>query len=561
MGLLKKMMLLVGGVALFSAMLFGLVFMKSNNSILGEVKEHIGEIINVTIADMSDSNEYRQKLLDLKKEGLEKEVQTIHSQMIYFHSEFVRGKITEAEAKAQVRMLVKNTHYGKDNKDYLWINDMSEPFAIMIMHPTVPELDGKPLDATKFNCALGKKENLFNAFVQVCKKDGEGFVDYSWPKPTKDGLSKEQPKLSFVKSFEPWGWIIGTGIYIDDIDADVAVYKEKQKVMTDKLLSQMTEKAQGALEELKKEIGKAMFIGGGITVIIFFVSLMISYLSVKKWVINPLHKISTSMTEGADQVTIAADEIAASSQTLAEGASQQAAAVEETSASLEEVGAMIKQGADNTGQADGLMKEANRVIQGADASMKKLIISMDEISAASTQTQKIVKTIDEIAFQTNLLALNAAVEAARAGEAGAGFAVVADEVRNLAMRAAEAAKNTSDLIEGTVQKVNAGSTLANETSESFQAVTESTTHVGGIIEEIAEASRQQAEAVGQITKAVHEIDSVTQSNAAAAEEAASASEELSAQAETMRSEVTNLLEMVDGGEQSQSIKTKKVQRK
>ncbi|HIJ91367.1 MAG TPA: methyl-accepting chemotaxis protein [Deltaproteobacteria bacterium] len=268
-----------------------------------------------------------------------------------------------------------------------------------------------------------------------------------------------------------------------------------------------------------------------------------------------LKQVSSSLNEGAEQVAAAAGEISSSSQTLAEGASEQAAAVEETSASLEEVGAMIKQDADNAHQADSLMKEANTVIMNADESMKKLTTSMQEISAASAQTQKIVKTIDEIAFQTNLLALNAAVEAARAGEAGAGFAVVADEVRNLAMRAAEAAKNTSNLIEGTMQKVNTGSALVKETSESFNVAAESTTRIATIISEIAGAVSQQANAINQVTKAIHEIDSVTQGNAAAAEESASAAEELNAQAEMMKGSVGHLLEMVGGAAGSSSVRT------
>ncbi|MFA6464130.1 MAG: methyl-accepting chemotaxis protein, partial [Desulfurivibrionaceae bacterium] len=147
-----------------------------------------------------------------------------------------------------------------------------------------------------------------------------------------------------------------------------------------------------------------------------------------------------------------------------------------------------------------------------------------------------------------LLALNAAVEAARAGEAGAGFAVVADEVRNLAMRAAEAAKNTSNLIEGTVQKITTGNALVSETSESFYVASQSTTRIGTIISEIAGAASQQANAISQVTKAIHEIDTVTQSNAAAAEESASASEELNAQAEMMKGSVGHLLEMVGGAD-------------
>ncbi len=292
-----------------------------------------------------------------------------------------------------------------------------------------------------------------------------------------------------------------------------------------------------ALARIALTLGAVVMVVGGL--LAFFLGRGISSL---------LKRVSLSLHEGAEQVAAAAGEVSSSSQTLAEGASQQAAAVEETSAALEEVGAMIKQDADNARQADALMKEANQVIQSADESMKKLTTSMDEISAASSETQKIVKTIDEIAFQTNLLALNAAVEAARAGEAGAGFAVVADEVRNLAMRAAEAAKNTSNLIEGTVQKITTGNALVSETSDSFYVASQSTTRIGTIISEMAGAASQQADAITQVTKAIHEIDAVTQSNAAAAEESASASEELNAQAEMMQGSVEQLSEMVGGAE-------------
>ncbi len=270
-----------------------------------------------------------------------------------------------------------------------------------------------------------------------------------------------------------------------------------------------------------------------------FVCILLSFLTSRN-IIKVLKDVAGRLGVGAHQIAAASSQITSSSQSLANGASSQAASLEETSASLEEMAAMSSQNSDNAGQADSLMKEAAQVITGADDSMGKLTVSMQEISSASAETQNIVKTIDEIAFQTNLLALNAAVEAARAGEAGAGFAVVADEVRNLAMRAAEAAKNTSTLIDGTVAKINTGENLLNETSDKFQTTTEAVKKVSSLIGEIATASNEQNQGVSQVNSAVVEIDSVTQDTAANAEESASASEELNSQAVIMEEIVTEL---------------------
>ncbi len=257
-------------------------------------------------------------------------------------------------------------------------------------------------------------------------------------------------------------------------------------------------------------------------------------------------RIVDGLNESAVQVAAAAGQVSSSSQQLAEGSSEQAASIEETSSSLEEVSSMTRQNADNAQQADGLMKEANQVVQQADEAMNRLTASMSEISSASEETSKIIKTIDEIAFQTNLLALNAAVEAARAGEAGAGFAVVADEVRNLAMRAAEAAKSTADLIESTVKRVNDGSELVSRTNETFVQVAQSSKKVGELVSEIAAASNEQAQGIGQVNTAVNQMDKVVQLNAANAEESAGASEEMNAQAEQMKSIVQELVAMVGG---------------
>ncbi len=249
----------------------------------------------------------------------------------------------------------------------------------------------------------------------------------------------------------------------------------------------------------------------------------------------------------------AAGQISSASQQLAEGSSEQAASIEETSSSLEEMSSMTKQNAGNAQQANGLMGEAKQVVGTANASMIQLTESMAEITKASEETSKIIKTIDEIAFQTNLLALNAAVEAARAGEAGAGFAVVADEVRNLAMRAADAAKNTANLIEGTVKKVKEGSELVGKTNAAFQQVVGSSAKAADLVAEISAASSEQAQGIEQINTAVTELDKVTQQNAANAEESASAAEEMSAQAETMKGMVDELQSMVGGSAKAKRI--------
>ncbi|MBI9083971.1 MAG: hypothetical protein JEZ11_10270 [Desulfobacterales bacterium] len=296
------------------------------------------------------------------------------------------------------------------------------------------------------------------------------------------------------------------------------------------------------IQEMGKKVRLVLIILGlvSITIIAVVTFFMISRIAGK------MQKVAENIDDGASQVSEASGQVAGSSQSLAAGSAEQAASIEETSSSLEELSSMTSQNADNAGQADNLMKEANQVAAQANDSMQALTVSMGDIANASEETSKIIKTIDEIAFQTNLLALNAAVEAARAGEAGAGFAVVADEVRNLAMRAADAAKNTAELIAGTVKKVTDGTTLVTQTNEAFTSVVQIATKVGDLVSEIAAASNEQAKGISQINTAVTEMEKVTQQNAAGAEESASASEEMNAHAEQMKTMVRELLAFIKG---------------
>ena len=273
---------------------------------------------------------------------------------------------------------------------------------------------------------------------------------------------------------------------------------------------------------------------------------MLMAVIITRSITRPVNHAIDTLSEGAQEVDNASSQLSGASNTLAEGATENAASLEETSAALEELSSMTRRNADNSAEANALMAQATEAVSRAESSMSNVIRAMDEISVSGNEIGKIIKTIDEIAFQTNLLALNAAVEAARAGEAGAGFAVVADEVRNLAIRSADAAKNTADLIASTIANISSGSEMVNATAENFKTVESHSAKVAELLGEVAEASKEQSQGIGQITTAMTEMDKVTQSNAASAEESASAAGQLSLQAANLLEAVDELYSLVHG---------------
>ncbi len=399
-----------------------------------------------------------------------------------------------------------------DNSGYFFSYGLS---GIRINVPIDKALNGK-------NCIdlKDKKGNLFvQEFIKAAKTGG-GFVEYYFEKEGK-GI---QPKISYVKLIPGTDSFIGAGAYIDNVQS------EKDNLQ------------QTVEQDIKHYTMSVTMVLLVLTVVIVLFSLLLARSLTKR-----IKAIATGLSSASELVVSASGQVSSASRQLAEGATEQAASIEETCSSLEETSSMTKRNTDNANDANELMTRTKGTVARASQSMERLTSSMGEISGASEETSKIIKTIDEIAFQTNLLALNAAVEAARAGEAGAGFAVVADEVRNLAMRAGEAAKNTANLIEGTIKKVKEGTELVDETDKEFSVVADSVGKSGELVGEITAACREQALGIEQINKAVAEMDRVVQQNAAGAEEAASACEELNSQALLMKGYVTELTVMINGG--------------
>lgn len=395
-----------------------------------------------------------------------------------------------------------------------------------------------------------EKEKYDKADAQL-KADTEALEKMNLAPQAKEILSRIKSNLAAIKP--PMDKCMSLALAHNTQEATTAIFKEVIPIQG-KLLSDIDAIIKLFTEMGDAEAAKAVDDANGTKSLLLFLGCLGIILGVgsayfiSRSVTKQIRKAVEGLRDSSYQVASASSQVSSSSQQLASGASEQAAAVEETSSSLEEMSSMTKQNATNALQANQLMKEANLVVSSANRSMDQLTSSMEEISKASEETQRIIKTIDEIAFQTNLLALNAAVEAARAGEAGSGFAVVADEVRTLAMRSAEAAKNTENLIAGIVKKIQGEAELVARTNEEFGKVSQTVAKSGELVEEITAASKEQAQGIEQVTRAVTDIDKITQQNSANAEETASASEEMSAQAQHMREFVADMMKLVGEGE-------------
>ncbi|HWV64012.1 MAG TPA: methyl-accepting chemotaxis protein, partial [Oxalicibacterium sp.] len=417
--------------------------------------------------------------------------------------------------------------------EYFWINDMH---PTMVMHPISPALEGK--DLTENKDPTGK--HLFVEFVKVVKADGAGFVPYLWAKP---GSTKPVPKISYVKGFAPWGWIIGSGIYLDTVQATILerllYFSISALILAAILFAIGLVIARGLLRQLGGEPDYAASVASSIAAGDLTVDVQLrkgdsgSLLFAMRGMRDSLARIVSEVRGGTDTIATASSQIASGNLDLSSRTEEQASSLEETASSMEELTSTVKQNVDNAKQANQLAATASDVAAKGGTVMTEVVETMRSINDSSKKIVDIIGVIDGIAFQTNILALNAAVEAARAGEQGRGFAVVASEVRSLAQRSAAAAKEIKALIGDSVGKVDAGTALVDQAGETMREVVDSIGRVTLMMGDITTASQEQSAGIEEVNQAIGQMDQVTQQNAALVEEAAAAAASLQEQANNL----------------------------
>lgn len=413
----------------------------------------------------------------------------------YYYNQFETKKLSEKEAQEQALAAIQKLRY--NGNEYFWVNDLS---AHMLMHPVKPELNGKDLTDMK-------DPNGVHPFVEFAKMGqsaaGEGYVRYMWPKP---GSPNPEPKISFVRQFKPWKWIVGSGVYVDDVEAAIAEFRNKV------LLG---------------------FTGA------FVLAFAIFFLFAGK-LMDFLSRTVRDTNDASQQVLEASTMLSSAGQNVAQGAVESAARIEETLRSVKDLSDIVQANQDRAKAAAELAKSSESgAAEGADE-VKKLIEAITVMSKISGEITAAMDIIDDIAFQTNLLALNAAVEAARAGEQGKGFAVVADAVRGLALKSAQAAKEVKTVITSSVHQTKVSLELAEKSDKVLDGIVHSVQKVTTLNQEIAESSEHQALGIRAIQEAMGALEQQTQSFSAAAEETAATSEEMSAQAHTLQNMVRNM---------------------
>jgi len=491
----------------------------------------------------------RQQLYTAKQEEIRHTVEAAWSSLSFYAAQAGRGSMGREEAQEMARATLRAMRFAGDN--YFWINDLE---TTMVMHPMKPELEGQVLE--DMQDPSGK--HLFREMVQVVQNSGAGYVDYQWAKPGKE---RPVPKISYVKLVPEWGWIVGAGLYVDDVDEEIAqlwwwnfavllivvVLALVSAVFTARgiahplnaLVAMVGQLNRGNLAarlalERRDEIGQMAREVDAFAdqlqqeVVAAFEALARGDLTFEaRGVIRePLAEANRRLQELMSQLRVVAQQVAAGSQSLSavseeisQGATEQAGAAENVSSVVQQMAAMISQTMSSAGSTDELAQRAATDANEGSVAIDVLLQVVSEIA------EKIL-FVEEIARQTNLLALNAAIEAARAGVDGKGFAVVAAEVRKLAERSQQAAAEIRELSER-----SAG--VSQEVSARINGFVPHVRQTAALVREITSSSREQGSGAVQIEQAMLLLEQVIQQNASSSEEMASTSEELAAQSEQL----------------------------
>jgi len=465
--------------------------------------------------------QFEQGTMKSRLEATRQHVEIAQSLLVWAHQRELAGELTREQAQQTARQSVAALRY--DGKEYFWINDMQPR---MVMHPIKPELDGQDVGAMKDPNGLA----LFKAFTDKVRHDQQGFVNYMWPKP---GSDHPVDKVSYVMGFEPWGWVIGSGVYVDDVHAAAMQRWAVNGALTvvvlllaGYLMHSFYLVMSGGLKETQRHL-IAMTDGDLTTTPSPWgrdeaAGLMLTLRAMQ----DSLRSIVSDVRHASNEIVEASRDIAEGAQDLSARTEQTASNLQETAASLEQISGIVQNSADNAVKAAEVATQNSQAANEAGQVMRQAVDVINEIGAASVKIGDITATIDGIAFQTNLLALNAAVEAARAGDAGRGFAVVAEEVRTLARRSTEAARQIKTLITDNVEKSQTGVLAVREAGVAIDGVLSNASTIGTLIDQIATGSREQALGMRQVGEAAQELDHSTQQNAAMVEQTAAASSTL-----------------------------------
>lgn len=544
------------------------------------------------------------KLIAARGEGLRNMVQNVEKLLAEYEARTQKGEFPREEAMRRAALRIGAMRYG--NNDYFWINDDKTPYPTMIMHPVAPQLEGKVLDSANYQRARGWRaeaggtlntypagKNLFQAFVEVVRQNGGGFVSYAWPKPMGNGAVSQElyPKESYVTLFRPWGWIVGTGVYIDDIERDIAALRMTVLGMSGVILLIVCGLGWTLIRSILQPLGSLANYAGTVSsgnldaqitgnftaefgTLRRSLESMVETLRSKiaeaeaqtheasqlarqaeesasaaeKARLEAENARSAGMAEAANQLETIVRDVANAATTLSrlvqvasEGAGRQRARVGETAVSMEEMNATVLDVARNAGEAASTSEAARNKAQDGASGVDRVVTSvadvereaatlrtsMDTLSQRADNIGQIMSVISDIADQTNLLALNAAIEAARAGEAGRGFAVVADEVRKLAEKTMNATKEVDTAIRGIQQGTGES---ARNVEAAVHSVSEAADHAnaaGKSLSEIVKLAEQVSDQIRSIATASEEQSASSESIAHALEGVSSVAEDTS----------------------------------